>query len=128
MAELLAARKRSFEQLGVMSMEVFRERKFGGAPGAVPDDGHGDVFLVVDNYAGLVNEYEVLVDRVDRLIAEGPTFGIHVVVAAARPNELRPTVRGGFGSRVELRVDSNDAALVKPRMAEQVLAGRPGRG
>jgi DNA segregation ATPase FtsK/SpoIIIE, S-DNA-T family len=128
MAELLAARKRSFEQLGVMSMGVFRERKFGGAPGAVPDDGHGDVFLVIDNYAGLVSEYEVLVDKVDRLIAEGPTFGIHVVVAAARPNELRPTVRGSFGSRVELRVDSNDAGLVKPRWAEQVPAGRPGRG
>ena len=35
-----------------MSMEVFRRRKFGGEPGAVPDDGHGDVFLVIDNYAG----------------------------------------------------------------------------
>ena len=128
MVELLAARKRSFEQLGVMSMAVFRDRKFGGAPGAVPDDGHGDVFLVIDNYAGLVSEYEVLVDKVDRLIAEGATFGIHVVVAATRPNELRPAVRGGFGSRVELRVDSNDAALVKPRVAAEVPAGRPGRG
>ena len=63
-----------------MSMAVFRDRKFGGAPGAVPDDGHGDVFLVIDNYAGLVSEYEVLVDKVHRLITEGATFGIHVVV------------------------------------------------
>ena len=36
-----------------MSMEVFRRRKSGREPGAMPDDGYGDVFLVIDNYAAL---------------------------------------------------------------------------
>ena len=131
MRELLTARKRSFEETGVMSMEVFRRRKFGGEPGAVPDDGHGDVFLVVDNYAGVASEYEVLLDQIDRLIKEGPTFGIHVVAAVSKTSELRPQVRGqfGIGSRVELRLgDSTDADLVKPNMAKEVPAGRAGRG
>ncbi len=132
MFELLSARKRSFEEAGVMSMEVFRGRKFKGEPGAVPDDGHGDVFLVIDNYAGLVSEYEALLDKVHRLINEGPTFGIHVAVTVSRISELRPEVRGSFGlgSRVELRLaDTNDATLVaKPRLAVDVPTGRPGRG
>ena len=62
-----------------MSMEVFRGRKFGGEPGAVPDDGHGDVFLVIDNYAGWSASMKCWWTRCDRLITEGPTFGIHVV-------------------------------------------------
>jgi DNA segregation ATPase FtsK/SpoIIIE, S-DNA-T family len=131
MRELLTRRKRSFEEAGVMSMEVFRRRKFGGEPGAVPDDGHGDVFLVVDNYAGVASEYEVLLDQIDRLIKEGPTFGIHVVAAVSKTSELRPQVRGqfGVGSRVELRLgDPTDADLVKASMAKDVPAGRAGRG
>jgi len=131
MSALLASRKRSFEQTGVMSMEVFRRRKSGREPGAVPDDGHGDVFLVIDNYAALASEYPALVeDKVNRLIKEGPTFGIHVVAAVTKSTDLQVSVRGDFGSRVELRLaDINDAALVaKPRLAGAVPAGRPGRG
>ena len=132
MYELLVARRRGFEETGVMSMEVFRRRKFGGEPGTVPEDGHGDVFLVIDNYPGLAVEYEALLDTVHRLIKEGPTYGIHVAVAVSRMSELRPEVRGSFGmdSRVELRLaDTNDATLVaKPRLAQGVPTGRPGRG
>ncbi|KAA1242342.1 type VII secretion protein EccC, partial [Mycobacterium simiae] len=131
LAALLTARKRSFEETGVMSMEVFRRRKSGREPGAVPDDGHGDVFLVIDNYAGLASEYEVLLDAVHKLIKDGPTFGIHVVVTVGKTSELRPEVRNSFGvgSRVELRLgETTDAVLVKPRLSEAVPPGRPGRG
>lgn len=131
MAELLASRKRSFEATGVMSMEVFRRRKAGREPGALPEDGHGDVFVVIDNYAAVASEYPELVEnQVNRLIKEGPTFGIHVVVAVTKSTDLQVTVRGNFGSRVELRLaDVNDAALVaKPRLAAAVPSGRPGRG
>jgi len=131
MAALLASRKRSFEATGVMSMEVFRRRKSGREPGAMPDDGYGDVFLVIDNYAALAGEYPALVeDKVNRLIKEGPTFGIHVVAAVSKSTDLQVSVRGDFGSRVELRLaDINDAQLVaKPRLAAEVPSGRPGRG
>ncbi|AFV14853.1 MULTISPECIES: type VII secretion protein EccC [Mycobacterium] len=129
-AALLASRKRSFEATGVMSMEVFRRRKAGREPGAVPEDGYGDVFLVIDNYAAMVSEYEALVeDKVNRIIKEGPTFGIHVVAAVTKNTDLQVTVRGNFGSRVELRLaDFNEATLVaKARLATAVPA-RPGRG
>jgi DNA segregation ATPase FtsK/SpoIIIE, S-DNA-T family len=131
MSELLAARKRSFEQAGVMSMEVFRRRKAGLEGGEIPDDKHGDVFLVIDNYASMLNQYPELVEgQVNRLIKEGPTFGIHTVVAVNRPTDLQISVRSDFGSRVDLRLaDTNDVQEpLKPRMVSAVPMGRPGRG
>ncbi|OBI51595.1 type VII secretion protein EccC [Mycobacterium kyorinense] len=130
-AELLALvrdRKRSFLEYEIASMEMFRRRKFGGEPGGVPDDGFGDVYLVIDNYRALGEENEVLIEQVNQIINQGPSFGVHVVVTADRESELRPPVRSGFGSRVELRLAAvEDAKLVRSRFAKDVPV-KPGRG
>ncbi|MCA2266375.1 type VII secretion protein EccCa [Mycobacterium marseillense] len=130
-AELLALvreRKRTFLEYGIASMEVFRRRKFAGEPGPVPNDGFGDVYLVVDNYRALAEENEVLIEQVNVIINQGPSFGVHVVVTADRESELRPPVRSGFGSRVELRLAAvEDAKLVRSRFAKDVPV-KPGRG
>ncbi|MGH3970842.1 MAG: FtsK/SpoIIIE domain-containing protein, partial [Mycobacterium sp.] len=130
-AELLALvrdRKRSFLEHEIASMEVFRRRKFGGEPGSVPDDGYGDAYLVIDNYRALAEENEVLIEQVNLIINQGPSFGVHVVVTADRESELRPPVRSGFGSRVELRLAAvEDAKLVRSRFAKDVPV-KPGRG
>ena len=130
-AELLALvreRKRTFLEYGIASMEVFRRRKFGAEAGPVPNDGFGDVYLVVDNYRALAEENEVLIEQVNVIINQGPSFGVHVVVTADRESELRPPVRSGFGSRVELRLAAvEDAKLVRSRFAKDVPV-KPGRG
>lgn len=130
-AELLALvreRKRSFLECGIASMEMFRRRKFGGEAGPVPDDGFGDVYLVLDNYRALAEENEVLIEQVNVIINQGPSFGVHVVVTADRESELRPPVRSGFGSRIELRLAAvEDAKLVRSRFAKDVPV-KPGRG
>lgn len=130
-AELLALvreRKRSFLECGIASMEMFRRRKFGGEAGPVPDDGFGDVYLVIDNYRALAEENEVLTEQVNVIINQGPSFGVHVVVTADRESELRPPVRSGFGSRIELRLAAvEDAKLVRSRFAKDVPV-KPGRG
>ena len=130
-AELLALmrqRKHTFLEYEIASMEVFRRRKFGGEPGPVPNDGFGDVFLVVDNYRALAEENEVLIEQVNVIINQGPSFGVHVIVTADRESELRPPVRSGFGSRVELRLAAvEDAKLVRSRFAKEVPV-KPGRG
>lgn len=130
-AELLALvreRKRSFLECGIASMEMFRRRKFGGEAGPVPDDGFGDVYLVIDNYRALAEENEVLIEQVNVIINQGPSFGVHVVVTADRELELRPPVRSGFGSRIELRLAAvEDAKLVRSRFAKDVPV-KPGRG
>ncbi|MEY8016078.1 type VII secretion protein EccCa [Mycobacterium servetii] len=129
-AELLALvrdRKRTFLEYGIASMEVFRRRKFGGASGPVPDV-FGDVYLVIDNYRALAEENEVLIEQVNLIINQGPSFGVHVIVTADRESELRPPVRSGFGSRVELRLAAvEDAKLVRSRFAKDVPV-KPGRG
>ena len=130
-AEILALvreRKRSFLEHGIPSMEVFRRRKFAGEPGPVPNDGFGDVYLVIDNYRALAEENEVLIEQVNVIINQGPSFGVHVIVTADRESELRPPVRSGFGSRVELRLAAvEDAKLVRSRFAKDVPV-KPGRG
>lgn len=130
-AELLALvreRKRSFLECGIASMEMFRRRKFGGEAGPVPDDGFGDVYLVIDNYRALAEENEVLIEQVNVIINQGPSFGVHMVVTADRESELRPPVRSGFGSRIELRLAAvEDAKLVRSRFAKDVPV-KPGRG
>jgi type VII secretion protein EccCa/type VII secretion protein EccCb len=130
-AELLALvreRKRSFLEYGIASMDVFRRRKFGGEPGPMPNDGFGDVYLVIDNYRALAEENEVLIEQVNLIINQGPSFGVHVVVTADRESELRPPVRSGFGSRIELRLAAvEDAKLVRSRFAKDVPV-KPGRG
>ena len=125
---LMRERERSFAESGVSSIDVFRRRRFGGAPGAVPQDGFGDVYLVIDNYKALADENEVLIEQVNRIIVQGRDYGIHVVVAADRESDLRPAVRSSFGSRVELKLTAvEDAKLVRPRLAEAV-PWKPGRG
>ena len=130
-AELLALlreRKHTFLEFDVPSMEVFRRRKFLGEAGRVPNDGFGDVFLVIDNYRALAEENEVLIEQVNQIINQGPSFGIHVVATADRESELRPPVRSGFGSRIELRLAAvEDAKLVRSRFAKDVPV-KPGRG
>lgn len=130
-AELLALvreRKRSFLEYGIASMDMFRRRKFAGEAGPVPNDGFGDVYLVIDNYRALAEENEVLIEQVNVIINQGPSFGVHVIVTADRESELRPPVRSGFGSRVELRLAAvEDAKLVRSRFAKDVPV-KPGRG
>ena len=130
-AEILALvreRKRSFLEHGIASMEMFRRRKFGGEAGPVPNDGFGDVYLVIDNYRALAEENEVLIEQVNVIINQGPSFGVHVIATADRESELRPPVRSGFGSRVELRLAAvEDAKLVRSRFAKDVPV-KPGRG
>lgn len=128
MLALVRERKRSFLECGIASMEMFRRRKFGGEAGPVPDDGFGDVYLVIDNYRALAEENEVLIEQVNVIINQGPSFGVHVVVTADRESELRPPVRSGFGSRIELRLAAvEDAKLVRSRFAKDVPV-KPGRG
>ena len=67
-------RKRSFPECGITSMEDFRRRKFGGAPGQVPDDAFGDVFLVVDNYRALTAEASTIRNK-DLLVGPDPETG-----------------------------------------------------
>ena len=135
MLELLERRQRSFPACGISSMQDLRDRKFGGAPGAVPDDPFGDVYLVVDNFAALTAEAstirnkDLLSAQIQKLVGEGSSYGIHVIIAVTRDIDLPPRMRGAWPQRVELKLQGpEDAKLLRGKLTDAVPSGKPGRG
>ncbi|MCX2715622.1 type VII secretion protein EccCa [Mycolicibacterium sp. J2] len=135
MLELLERRQRSFPACGISSMQDLRDRKFRGAPGAVPDDPYGDVYLVVDNYAALTAEAstirnkDILSAQIQKLVGEGTSFGIHVIISVGRDIDLPPRMRGSWPQRVELKLQGpEDAKLLRGKLTDAVPSGKPGRG
>jgi S-DNA-T family DNA segregation ATPase FtsK/SpoIIIE len=70
----------------------------------VPEDGYGDVFLVVDGWSTLRSEYEDLEPVLADVATRGLSYGIHLVATASRWLDFRQNVKDLFGSRVELRL------------------------
>ncbi|MFV8268243.1 type VII secretion protein EccCa [Mycolicibacterium peregrinum] len=145
-AELLALLERRQRGFGgdwhVNSMDEFRARKAAlagktpqeAAQDPVSTDAYGDVYLVVDNMFALSDASSTfrgkdkLVDQIVRLIMDGRSFGIHVIVSANRPGNIPPGVRTLFDvNRIELKMATADATLVRGSEAGKV-PHKPGRG
>jgi S-DNA-T family DNA segregation ATPase FtsK/SpoIIIE len=127
---LLADRERRFAELGVDSMAAYRRRRAAlAATEQPPTDPYGDVFLVVDGWGSLRNEYDDLEPLITELATRGLSYGVHVVASAIRWTDFRPALRDLFGSRLELRLgDPSDSLLVRRAEAATVPEGKPGRG
>ncbi|WP_446218858.1 type VII secretion protein EccCb [Micromonospora sp. IBHARD004] len=121
---VLDAREARFAAGGVESMASYRARR---AAGEFADDPFGDVFLVVDGWNALRQEYEELEEVVTGIARRGLGFGIHVVLTAARWLEVRPTLRDLLGSRLELRLGDPSESEIDRRAAANVPRS-PGRG
>lgn len=123
LSQLLERRERAFAELGLESMTAYRAQR---AAGRVQDP-YGDVFLVVDGWFTLRQDYEDLEPKVIELAARGLSFGIHVVASAVRWSELRPRLRDLLGTKLELRLGDPMESEVGSRVAGAV-PHRPGRG
>jgi S-DNA-T family DNA segregation ATPase FtsK/SpoIIIE len=92
------------------------------------DDPFGEVFLVIDGWATLRQDFEALEPRIIALAAQGLSYGMHVVVTASRWAELRPALKDQLGTRIELRLgDPADSEMDRKR-ARQLGHVPPGRG
>jgi S-DNA-T family DNA segregation ATPase FtsK/SpoIIIE len=127
---VLVDRERRFAELGVESMAAYRQRRAALATAGQPaTDPFGDVFLVVDGWGTLRNEYDDLEPLVTELATRGLSYGVHVVATALRWTDFRPAIRDLFGSRLELRLgDPSDSLLVRRAAAATVPDRTPGRG
>jgi S-DNA-T family DNA segregation ATPase FtsK/SpoIIIE len=125
MGNLLALRERLFSQHNIDSMASYRRARRQGAFTDV--DPYGDVFLVVDGWYTIRQDYEDLEDRFSELAARGLGFGIHLVVSTNRWSEMRPWLRDVLGTRFELRLGDPLESEVNSRLAATVPA-IPGRG
>jgi DNA segregation ATPase FtsK/SpoIIIE-like protein len=92
------------------------------------DEPYGDVFLVIDGWATIRQEFDMLEAPITSLAAQGLSYGIHVVVAASRWAEVRPALKDQLGTRIELRLgDPADSEMDRKR-ARQLVQSPPGRG
>ncbi|MET7747871.1 type VII secretion protein EccCb [Micromonospora sp. NPDC005367] len=122
---VLAAREARFSEHGIDSMATYRRRR---AVGEFADDPFGDVFLVVDGWNTLRQDYEELEQSIRDLAARGLGFGVHVIVTAVRWAEIRINMRDLLGTKLELRLGDPAESEIDRRAAQSVPVGSPGHG
>lgn len=69
--------------------------------------------LLLDSYAGFVSLYErvdggLLLDSLPRLVADGRSVGIHLVISADRRSAVPPTIANVIPRKLVLRMGSED--------------------
>ncbi len=134
---LLRRREEHFARAGIDSMATYRRRRregdFGpggwaGKEGMDATDAFGDVFLVIDGWSTIRSDFEDLEPAITEIANRGLSFGIHLVAAATRWTDLRPTIRDVFGTRLELRLGDPADSVLNRRAAMNVPENAPGRG
>jgi S-DNA-T family DNA segregation ATPase FtsK/SpoIIIE len=120
---LIADRERRFSELGVDGMPAYRQRRAAGRV----DDPYGDVFLVVDGWFTLRQEFEAADDTIRQIAARGLNFGVHLLLTASRWSEVHHGMRDQIGTRLELRLGDPVDSAIDLRMAATVPQV-PGRG
>lgn len=120
-------REERFRRLGIDSVAEYRARRAAGDP-AVQEDPYGDVFLVVDGWATLRQEFDGLEAPITVVAAHGLSYGVHVVVTASRWAELRPALKDQIATRIELRLGEPAESEMDRRRARELSTAGPGRG
>ena len=96
----------------------------------MPNDGFADVYLVIDNYRALAEENEVLIEQVNVIINQGPSFGCTWwSLPIANRSAAAGAKRFRFPDRVAPAVGRRQAGPVPVRQGRSGQAGtRHGRG
>ena len=122
---LIDERERCFREGGIDSMAEARAKRRSGD---LPADQGANVLLVIDNWAALLRDYEDLSEDLTNIAAGGLQYGVHIVASAGRWAEIRPAIREGFGTRLELRLNDPMESDFGRKIAEAVPTDAPGRG
>jgi S-DNA-T family DNA segregation ATPase FtsK/SpoIIIE len=122
---LLKQREREFGERGIDSIATYRRQV---AAGQHQGDGWGDVFLVIDGWLTVRQEFETLEPVITDLAARGLGYGIHIVAATNKWSEFRPGIRDLFGTKIELKLGDAYESEVNRKQSLAVPEGVPGRG
>ncbi|MGW0196306.1 type VII secretion protein EccCa [Nonomuraea sp. NPDC003201] len=122
---ILEQRERDFGEHGIESMASYRQLC---AEGAIESDGWGDVFLVVDGWLTLRQEFDSLEPTITDIAARGLGYGIHLVAATNKWSEFRPSIRDLLGTKIELKLGDAYESEVSRKKALAVPEAAPGRG
>lgn len=119
-------RETTFGVHAIASIADYRRRRT--TSGGAIDDPFGDVFLVIDGWATVRQEFETLEASITALASHGLSFGVHVVLTASRWADVRPSLRDQLGTRVELRLGDPADSELDRKAAAHVPHDSPGRG
>ncbi len=127
--KVLTEREALFVEREIDSMAAYRQMR---QQGRLDDQEFGDVFLVVDNFGQMqadleTSDADILAD-IGNLVANGLTYGVHVVLATNLWLEIRTRLRANMGSRLELRLNDPSDSEIDRKLAMTVPAGAAGRG
>jgi S-DNA-T family DNA segregation ATPase FtsK/SpoIIIE len=123
-AALMDYREEFFARHGLDSMSAYRRAR---ASGRFADEPLGDVFLVIDGWFTMRQDYDKLEQQLQDVATRGLSYGIHLIVAAGRWSEIRPWLRDVLQSRFELRLGDPMESEMDFRRAKDVPE-IPGRG
>ncbi len=124
---LLNRRELAFTEHGVESMTAYRRMRATGGPESTVDDPFGDVFLVIDGWYTMRQEYEALEEPLQDIATRGLSYGVHLMVSSGRWSEIRPWLRDVLQTRFELRLGDPMESEIDFRKARDVPQ-LPGRG
>ncbi|MFL6074867.1 MAG: type VII secretion protein EccCa [Mycobacteriales bacterium] len=122
---LLERREAAFALHQIDSIASYREARRSGR---ITGDPYGDVFLVVDGWVTVRQDFEALEATITTIAQRGLAYGIHVIVASNRWADYRPALRELLGTRLELRLGEPFESEVNRRAAANVPVNAPGRG
>ncbi|WP_213453727.1 type VII secretion protein EccCa [Rhizomonospora bruguierae] len=121
--QVMERRETEFANRGLDSMSAYLAAR---ARGEI-EDPFGHVFLVVDGWYTMKQDFQDLDAKFQEIAARGLSFGVHVIVSATRWSELRTWLRDLLGTRLELRLGDSMESDVGSRRAATV-PNQPGRG
>ncbi|WSL80852.1 type VII secretion protein EccCa [Kitasatospora sp. NBC_01266] len=121
---IITRREKYFAELGIDSVSNFRRRK---AAGELTEDPHGDVFLVIDGWNTLRQEFTDLVPHLTLISQRGINYGVHLMIATTRWGEIAGGLRDQLQTRFELRLGDPVDSVINMRAAGKVPKV-PGRG
>ncbi|MGO1050310.1 type VII secretion protein EccCa [Crossiella sp. CA198] len=121
--QVMEMRETRFAELGFESMADYRLARREGRV----EDAHGEVFLVIDGWFTLRQDFGDLETKLTEIAARGLSYGVHLVVSSTRWSEIRPWLRDVLGTRFELRLGDAMESEVQGRKAATV-PNQPGRG
>jgi S-DNA-T family DNA segregation ATPase FtsK/SpoIIIE len=85
------------------------------------------VYLVVDGWGAVREDFEDLEPMLRDIAARGQRVACHLVLTANRWQEVRPNLRDNIGGRIELRLGEPAESEINRRAAQTIPAGLPGR-
>lgn len=134
---LYNTRSRAFEAATQGTDESFtirdyRARRLGTDKRPYPDDGFGDVFLVVDGLTALKQRHEALHAQIVQLVQSGLSYGIHLIYTNDKWSTVNHEINSKTDSRIELRLLDRSESRMTPhgalRPADYTVPDQPGRG